>query len=82
MFNPQLEEMQWRTTYKGTVTNTDSYSGITWVITPMIDLKKGDLFKLEEKDEEKVLHEDGRDTFVAESNGYINELGIPQIDIG
>lgn len=81
MFNPQLDKLTWRIVEKGITEIRPNYSGTTWTKTNMIDLKVGDIFRLTDPDGSRVKHEDGRDTFIAKSNGYINVLGIPEIEI-
>jgi hypothetical protein len=81
MFNPQLENIEWREVYRGAHEVLPNYSGIKWEKTHLIDLKKGELFKLIDPDGTQVEHEDGRKEFIAKTNGYVNELGIPEIEI-
>ncbi len=78
MSNPQLDELDWRKVYVGRAsTNSD----IIWTRTNMIDLKKGDIFKLVDQDETTVTHENGKTQFIASSDGYVSELGIPAVEI-
>jgi len=48
----------------------------------MIDLKKGDLFRVFDSEGNRVIHENGKDQFLATSDGYVDEiLKIPAVDI-
>jgi len=81
MFNPQLDELEWREVYVGKVTSASVFSKITWSKTNLIDIKAGDIFKMIDPDNSTVLHENGRTEFVAKTDGYINFLGIPEVEI-
>ena len=82
MFNPQLDEL---TTYKievGRVENRENFSGIYWTPRNMIDLKKGEIFRAFDSEGNRIIHENGKDQFLATSDGYIDEiLKIPAVDI-
>lgn len=74
MFNPQLDELNWRVVEK--------YENDTWIKTNLIDLKVGNRFRMFESTGEPVEDEDGRTEFVAATNGYLDPvLRIPTIDI-
>jgi len=80
MFNPQLDALEWRKVYVGKVQRPHS-SEIEWAKTHMIDLKKGDIFKMVDPDGSTVEHENGKTQFIAATDGYINFLGIPEVEI-
>lgn len=52
-----------------------------WETIKFIEVKKGDKVRLKDPDGSLVRHEDGRDTYVALSNTYMDELGLLCFDI-
>ncbi len=52
-----------------------------WEITPFLDLKTGDIFRMFEPTGEPVVDPLGNAEFFAESDTYINQDGLYSIDI-
>lgn len=74
MFNPQLDQLIWRKIEK-------RVNG-KWTESHMIDLKRGDRFRAFDHDGSVVKDKDGATEFIAHTNGYICELGVPVVDVG
>lgn len=47
----------------------------------VLDLRKGMLFRAFDLDGNIIEHENGAKQFLAKSNPYVDELGIPVIDV-
>ena len=74
MLNPQLDELKIRKTEIQTDDNT-------WSEINLIDIKEGQIFRVFEQDGEPVTDERGGTVWEADSDGYMNERGIPTVKI-
>lgn len=82
MFNPQLDDLVPYRIERGRTEIRENFSGVSWTEVPMIDLKAGDIFRAFDSEGNRVVHENGKDEFLATSDGYIDEvLKIATIDI-
>jgi len=73
MFNPQLDVMKLRT--------VEVKQNGEWTKTNMIDIKKGQTFRMFEPNGDPVEDDDGCTVWTTDSNAYMNELGIPTVKI-
>jgi hypothetical protein len=82
MFNPQLDKLDKYIIERGRYETRPNFSGVQWEEVPMIDLKKGDIFRAFTSSGERVELKNSKIEFLAKSDGYIDEvLKIPAVDI-